>query len=168
MLTEQVRAVGDLELQRLLTRIQQGEQDESDIELLNTFQRNEQKPVRIFLFEHRWGKPNILPVMEEEATFIASVGDDSRVYVLATFMFVPGMPVVVTMNINPGLKLVNSAKYTALEVIPDSKRFPGCQLAPNIILHFGLPAGIILSSESTKKFEFDEIPPGTMMRKDGS
>ena len=56
---------------------------------------------------------------------MASVGDDSKICVPATFMFVPGMPVVVTMNINPGLKLVNGAKYTALEVIPDSKRFPG-------------------------------------------
>ncbi|KAH7117233.1 hypothetical protein B0J13DRAFT_533030 [Dactylonectria estremocensis] len=36
-------------------------------------------------------------------------------------------------------------------------------LAPNIILHFGPPAGIILSSESTKKFEFDEMPPGTIL-----
>ncbi|KAL6405527.1 hypothetical protein AUP68_11285 [Ilyonectria robusta] len=49
------------------------------------------------------------------------------------------------------------------EVIPDSKRFPGYQLAPNIILHFGPPAGIVLSSESTKKFEFDEMPPGTIL-----
>jgi hypothetical protein len=198
MLIEQVRAAGDPELQRLLTRIRQGEQDESDMEILNSrcfregqaipwskgitvvtplnstrwclnmdavlaFQRNEQKPVRIFLSEHRWGKPNTLPVTEEEATLMASVGDDSKTCVPATFMFVPGMPVVVTMNISPGLKLVNGAKYTALEVIPDTKRFPGYQLAANIILHFGPPAGIILSSESTKKFEFDGIPPGTIL-----
>ncbi|WAO96996.1 Helitron-like-N domain-containing protein [Fusarium falciforme] len=177
---------------------EQGQQDESDMELLNSrcfqegraipwgkgitvvtplnstrwclnmdavlaFQRHHQKPLRIFLPQHRWGKPNTLPVTEEEATLMASVGDDSKICVPATFMFVPGMPVVVTMNINPGLKLVNGAKYTALEVIPDSKRFPGYQLAPNIILHFGPPAGIILSSESTKKFEFDEMPPGTIL-----
>jgi hypothetical protein len=127
------------------------------------FQRHHQKPVRIFLPQHRWGKPSTLPVTEEEATLMASVGDDSKICVPATFMFVPGMPVVVTKNINPGLKLVNGAKYKALEVIPDSKSFPGYQLASNIILHFGPPAGIILSSESTKKFKFDDMPPGTVL-----
>ncbi|KAJ4214841.1 hypothetical protein NW757_014714, partial [Fusarium falciforme] len=127
------------------------------------FQRHHQKPVRIFLPQHRWGKPSTLPVTEEEATLMASVGDDSKICVPATFMFVPGMPVVVTKNINPGLKLVNGAKYKALEVIPDSKSFPGYQLASNIILHFGPPAGIILSSESTKKFKFDNMPPGTVL-----
>ncbi|KAH8752750.1 hypothetical protein F5883DRAFT_632941 [Diaporthe sp. PMI_573] len=198
MLTEQVRAAGDPELRRLLTRIRQGQQDESDMELLNSrcfqegraipwgrgitvvtplnstrwclnmdavlaFQRHHQKPVRIFLPQHRWGKPSTLPVTEEEATLMASVGDDSKICVPATFMFVPGMPVVVTKNINPGLKLVNGAKYKAVEVIPDSKSFPGYQLAPNIILHFGPPAGIILLSESTKKFKFDDMPPGTVL-----
>lgn len=198
MLTEQVRAAGDPQLQRLLTRIRQGQQDESDMELLNSrcfqegraipwskgitvvtplnsnrwslnmdavlaFQRHHQKPVRIFLPQHRWGKPSTLPVTEEEATLMASVGDDSKICVPAMFMFVPGMPVVVTKNINPGLKLVNGAKYKALEVIPDAKRFPGYQLAPNIILHFGPPAGIILLSESTKKFKFDDMPPGTIL-----
>ncbi|KAH8761641.1 hypothetical protein F5883DRAFT_562620 [Diaporthe sp. PMI_573] len=176
MLTEQVRAAGDPELRRLLTRIRQGQQDESDMELLNSrcfqegraipwgrgitvvtplnstrwclnmdavlaFQRHHQKPVRIFLPQHRWGKPSTLPVTEEEATLMASVGDDSKICVPATFMFVPGMPVVVTKNINPGLKLVNGAKYKAVEVIPDSKSFPG-------------PA---------KKFKFDDMPPGTVL-----
>jgi len=36
MLDEQMRAAGDPELQRLLTRIRRGEQDESDLELLNS------------------------------------------------------------------------------------------------------------------------------------
>ncbi|RSL77952.1 hypothetical protein CDV31_017297, partial [Fusarium ambrosium] len=127
------------------------------------FQRHHQKPLRIFLPQHRWGKPSTLPVTEEEATLMASVGDDRKTCVPATFMFVPGMPVVVTKNINPGLKLVNGAKYKALEVIPDARRFPGHQLASNIILHFGPPAGIILLSESTKKFKFDDMPPGTVL-----
>ncbi|KAF4469092.1 arrestin domain-containing [Fusarium albosuccineum] len=198
MLTEQVRAAGDPELQRLLTRIRQGQQDESDMELLNSrcfqegraipwgkgitvvtplnstrwclnmdavlaFQRHHQKPLRIFLPQHRWGKPSTSAVTEEEATLMASVGDDSKICVPATFMFLPGMPVVVTKNTNPGLKLVNGAKYQAMEVIPDTKSFPGYQLAPNIILHFGPPAGLILLSESTKKFKFDDMPPGTVL-----
>ncbi|KAJ3455084.1 hypothetical protein MRS44_013684 [Fusarium solani] len=164
MLTEQVRAAGDPELQRLLTRIRQGEQDESDMELLNSRLPEERTEA----------SPDIsIPAPLGKTQYIAGNGgrcyaygqrrDDSKICVPATFMFVPGMPVVVTMNINPGLKLVNGAKYTALEVIPDTKRFPGYQLAPNIILHFGPPAGIILSSESTKKFEFDEMPPGTIL-----
>jgi hypothetical protein len=44
-------------------------------------------------------------------------GDQSAVPVLAIFIFVPGMPVVVSQNIYQGLKLVKSASYIVLGVI---------------------------------------------------
>jgi hypothetical protein len=61
-------------------------------------------------------------------------------------MFVPGMPVVVNQNAHQGLKLVNGASYTALEVIVDK--------TDRTILHFGPAAGILLAGETTRHLHF--------------
>ncbi|RSL42534.1 hypothetical protein CEP54_015452 [Fusarium duplospermum] len=80
----------------------------------------------------------------------------------AVFMFVPGMPVVVNQNTHQGLKLVNGAAYTAIDVVPDRAQ-PGYQINKNTILHFGPPAGIVLASETTRNFRFVSMPPGTIL-----
>ncbi|XP_044717273.1 ATP-dependent DNA helicase PIF1 [Hirsutella rhossiliensis] len=129
MLDEQMRAAGDPELQRLLKRIRGGVQDHTDLDLLNSrnrwnlnmeaslaFQIQQRSTVRIFLSEHKW--KDGLPT-EEEAIMMLNQGDDSAIPVPAVFMFVPGMPVVVNHNTHQGLKLVNGASYTAVEVIVD-------------------------------------------------
>ena len=76
------------------------------------FQNQEQALLRIFISEHKWkdGEPT------EEAIMMLNQGDDSEIPVPAIFMFVPGMPVVVNKNTHQGLKLVNGASYTALDV----------------------------------------------------
>ncbi|KAM4058352.1 PIF1-like helicase [Hirsutella rhossiliensis] len=155
MLDEQMRAAGDPELRRLLGRIRRGEQDRSDLELLNSrcyrpgrripwetgltvvtplnrnrwnlnleaalaFREGRRTAARVFLSEHKWrdGVPT-----EEEAVLMLGQGDDSATPVPAVFLFVPGMPVVVNQNTHQGLKLVNGAGYTAVDVIPD-RAFP--------------------------------------------
>lgn len=194
MLKEQVRAAGDERLQRLLTRIRKGEQDLSDVELLNStcfregrripwesgitvvtplnrnrwnlnveailsFQKQYRTQLRIFVSEHKWkgGQPT-----EEEAMMVLNYGDDSSIPVPAVFMFVPGMPIVVNQNTHQGLKLVNGASYTALDVVLD-KAYPGHRVSSDTILHFGPPAGIILVSETTKDYHFVGMPPGTVL-----
>ncbi|KAL8326728.1 hypothetical protein RB597_003174 [Gaeumannomyces tritici] len=194
VLTEQVRAAGDPTLRRLLTRVRQGVQDRSDVDLLNSrcyrearripwesgitvvtplnrnrwnlnveavlsFQRQRQAPLRIFLSEHKWkgGRPT-----EEEALMMLSHGDDSAIPVPAVLMFVPGMPIVVNQNTHQGLKLVNGAGYTGLEVIID-RAYPGHRVDGDVILHFGPPAGILLASETTSGFHFAGMPPGTIL-----
>ncbi|KAM4054368.1 PIF1-like helicase [Hirsutella rhossiliensis] len=139
MLDEQMRAAGDPELQRLLKRIRGGVQDHTDLDLLNSrnrwnlnmeaslaFQIQQRSTVRIFLSEHKW--KDGLPT-EEEAIMMLNQGDDSAIPVPAVFMFVPGMPVVVNHNTHQGLKLVNGASYTAVEVIVD-KAHPGIGSRP--------------------------------------
>lgn len=112
---------------------------------LRTFQKQHGAQLRIFISEHTWkgGQPT-----EEEASMILNQGDESSVPVPAVFMFVPGMPVVVNRNTYRGLKLVNGARYTALEVILDEKH-PGHRVSADTIIHFGPPAGILLASETT-------------------
>lgn len=77
-------------------------------------------------------------------------------------MFVPGMPVVVNHNTHQGLKLVNGAGYTAVDVVVD-KVHPGYCISADTILHFGPPAGILLASDTTKGFHFVGMPPGTIL-----
>ncbi|KAM4063299.1 PIF1-like helicase [Hirsutella rhossiliensis] len=194
MLDEQMRAAGDPELRRLLGRIRRGEQDRSDLELLNSrcyrpgrripwetgltvvtplnrnrwnlnleaalaFRERRRTAARVFLSEHKWrdGVPT-----EEEAVLMLGQGDDSATPVPAVFLFVPGMPVVVNQNTHQGLKLVNGAGYTAVDVIPD-RAFPGHRVSAELIMHFGPPAGIVLASETTKDFHFVGMPAGTIL-----
>ncbi|XP_044717906.1 PIF1-like helicase domain-containing protein [Hirsutella rhossiliensis] len=139
MLDEQMRAAGDPELQRLLKRIRLGVQDRTDLNLLNSrnrwnlnmeaslaFRVQQRSTMRIFISEHKWKEE--LPT-EEEAIMILNQGDDSAIPVPAVFMFVAGMPIVVNHNTHQGLKLVNGASYSAVEVIVD-KAYPGIGSRP--------------------------------------
>ena len=87
-----------------------------NVEAVLSFQRQREGLLRIFISEHKWkdGQPT-----EEEALMMLSQGDDSAIPVPAIFMFVSGMPVVVNQNTHQGLKLVNGASYTAIDVILD-------------------------------------------------
>lgn len=123
------------------------------------FQARQRSTMRIFLSEHK-GKEG-LPT-EEEAIMMLNQGDDSAIPVPAVFMFVPGMPVVVNHNTHQGLKLVNGAGFTAVEVILD-KAYPGHRISADTTIHFGPPAGIILESGTTKDFHFVGMPPGTAL-----
>ncbi|KAM4061742.1 PIF1-like helicase [Hirsutella rhossiliensis] len=146
MLDEQMRAAGDPELQRLLKRIRLGVQDRTDLNLLNSrnrwnlnmeaslaFRVQQRSTMRIFISEHKWKEE--LPT-EEEAIMILNQGDDSAIPVPAVFMFVAGMPIVVNHNTHQGLKLVNGASYSAVEVIVD-KAYPGHRISADMTIHFG-------------------------------
>jgi hypothetical protein len=89
-------------------------------------------------------------------------GDNSSIPVPAVVMSVPGMPVVVNQNTHQGLKVVNGASYTAVDIVLD-KTYPGHRISDNTILHFGPPAAILLAGESTKVFHFVGMPPGTIL-----
>lgn len=72
-------------------------------------------------------------------------------------------------NTHQGLKLVNRASYAAVGMIPD-KAFPGHKVsgqAPSgsqaVHLHFGPPAAVVLSAESTRAFRFVGMPPGAIL-----
>ena len=124
-----------------------------------SFQRKQQAPLQIFIFEHKWkdGEP-----MEEEALMILNQGDDSEISVPAILVIVPGIPVIMNQNIHQGLKLVNGAAYTALDVILD-KAYPGHHISTDVTLHFGPLAGILLESETMRDFHFIGMPPSTIL-----
>ncbi|KJZ68635.1 hypothetical protein HIM_11974 [Hirsutella minnesotensis 3608] len=123
------------------------------------FQTQQRSMMRIFISEHKW--KDGLPT-EEEAIMMLNQGDDSAIPVPAVFMFVPGMPVVVNHNTHQGLKLVNGAGYTAVEVIVN-RAYPGYRVSADVTIHFGPPAGLILESGTTEEFHFVGMPPGTIL-----
>ena len=133
-----------------------------NMEAALSFQRQHQRSLRIFLAEHTWtdgGRPT-----EEEVVRLMGLGDDSHLIMPAVFMFVPGMPVVVTKNTHQGLKLVNGASYTAVDVIVD-RQWPGHQVDANTLVHFGPPAAILLTGETTQDLHFVGLPPATILLK---
>ncbi|XP_044718720.1 PIF1-like helicase domain-containing protein [Hirsutella rhossiliensis] len=167
MLNEQMRAAGDPELQGLLKRIRRIPW-ETGITVVTPLNRNrwnlnmeaslafrvqQRSTMRIFISEHKWKEG--LPT-EEEAIMILNQGDDSAIPVPAVFMFVAGMPVVVNHNTHQGLKLVNGAGYSAVEVIVD-KASPGHRISSDMTIHFGPPAGILLESATTKDLHFNDV-----------
>ncbi|KJZ68516.1 hypothetical protein HIM_12092 [Hirsutella minnesotensis 3608] len=123
------------------------------------FQTQQRSMMRIFISEHKWkdGQPT-----EEEAIMMLRQGDDSAIPVPAFFMFVAGIPIVVNHNTHQGLKLVDGASYTAVEVILD-KSYPGHRVSADMTVHFGPPAGVMLESETTKEAHFVGMPPGTIL-----
>jgi len=91
-----------------------------------------------------------------------SYRDNNTIPVPGIFMFIPGMPVVVNQNTYQGLKLVNGASYTAVDVILD-KAHLGHRVSHNTVLHFGPLAGILLALEITRDFHFVSILAGTIL-----
>ncbi|ORY71816.1 uncharacterized protein BCR38DRAFT_480295 [Pseudomassariella vexata] len=130
-----------------------------NMEAALSFQRQRGAVLQIFPSDHRWKDSD---PTEEEVLLMLSQGDDSAIPVPAIFISVPGMPVVVNQNNYQGLKVVNGAGYTAVDVIVDKAR-PGYHVDIDIILHFGPPAGIILESETTKDFDFVGMASGTVL-----
>ncbi|KAM4066727.1 hypothetical protein HRG_012156 [Hirsutella rhossiliensis] len=170
MLNEQMRAAGDPELQGLLSGSGRGRRIpwETGITVVTPLNRNrwnlnmeaslafrvqQRSTMRIFISEHKWKEG--LPT-EEEAIMVLNQGDDSAIPVPAVFMFVAGMPVVVNHNTHQGLKLVNGAGYSAVEVIVD-KASPGHRISSDMTIHFGPPAGILLESATTKDLHFNDV-----------
>ncbi|KAM4061311.1 PIF1-like helicase [Hirsutella rhossiliensis] len=121
-----------------------------NMEATLAFRVQQRSMMRIFISEHKWKEE--LPT-EEEAIMMLNQGDDSAIPVPAVFMFVAGMPVVVNHNTHQGLKVVNGASYSAVEVIID-KAYPGHRISADMTIHFGPPAGIILESATTRDLHF--------------
>ena len=123
--------------------------------------RYHRKHISIFLSTHAWDSAT---TSEDEMLHTVAYGDDSKVHIPGIFPFASGITVVLTKNIFPGLKMVNGAEFTALDVLPDVA-YPGYHLADDVTIHFGPPHALILQSDETKHFAIPGIPEGTLLLK---
>ncbi|XP_044720114.1 PIF1-like helicase domain-containing protein [Hirsutella rhossiliensis] len=122
MLNEQMRAAGDPELQGLLKRIRQGQADpwETGITVVTPLNRN------------RWNLN-----MEASLAFRVQQRSTMRIFI-SEHKWKEGLPTEEEAIM--GLKLVNGAGYSAVEVIVD-KASPGHRISSDMTIHFGPPAG---------------------------
>ncbi|UPK91002.1 hypothetical protein LCI18_001937 [Fusarium solani-melongenae] len=64
---------------------------------------------------------------------------------------------VINKNIYTGLKVINGAEFTAVDIIPDPKH-PGYHLADDVTVHFGPPLDILLQSSETTSLAVPALP----------
>ncbi|XP_044718870.1 PIF1-like helicase domain-containing protein [Hirsutella rhossiliensis] len=121
--------------------------------------RFNQRHIRIFVSTHTWRSGALSP---DIVVRTIGQGDDSACKVPGVFFYAQGMPVVVNKNIYTGLKVVNGADFTAVDVIIDPNH-PGYCLADDVTIHFGPPLGILLQSEETKALAIPSLPVGTVL-----
>ncbi|XP_044714513.1 PIF1-like helicase domain-containing protein [Hirsutella rhossiliensis] len=119
--------------------------------------RFNKRHIRIFVSTHTWRSGALSPDIVARTV---GQGDDSACKVPGVFFYAQGMPVVVNKNIYTGLKVVNGADFTAVDVIIDPNH-PGYCLADDVTIHFGPPLGILLQSEETKALAIPSLPVGT-------
>ncbi|KAM4064159.1 PIF1-like helicase [Hirsutella rhossiliensis] len=156
MLNEQMRAAGDPELQGLLKRIRQGVQDRTDLDLLNSrcYREGRRIPwetgitVVTPLNRNRWNLN-----MEASLAFRVQQRSTMRIFI-SEHKWKEGLPTEEEAIM--GLKLVNGAGYSAVEVIVD-KASPGHRISSDMTIHFGPPAGILLESATTKDLHFNDV-----------
>jgi hypothetical protein len=67
------------------------------------------------------------------------------------------MPLVLTRNVLPGLKMVNGAEFEAVDVIPDPA-FPGYRMANDVTIHFAPTYAVVLASDETRNVGIFGMP----------
>ncbi|SRR6266566_9977690 len=88
--------------------------------------------------------------------------DDNAIPISTVFIFVPNIPIVINQNIHQGLKLVNGANYTTVDIV-FNRIYPSYRINADTILYFGPPADILLTLETTKDLYFVGISPDTIL-----
>jgi hypothetical protein len=124
--------------------------------------RAQGKHISIFAAEHSTEAGRRLRA--EELSDLLRHGDESHLPIPGLFFYAQGMPVVVTRNQLPGLKLVNGAAFRAVDIFPDLASAT-IALASDVTLHLGPPVAILLQSDDIADLAIPGLPKGTIMMK---
>ncbi|KAH7461132.1 hypothetical protein FOMA001_g19195 [Fusarium oxysporum f. sp. matthiolae] len=130
-----------------------------NMEAIVDWARFHQKHISVFVSTHTWRSAAL---SQDEIAQTIGQGDDSHCKIPGIFFYAKGMPLVVNQNIYTGLKVVNGAEFTAVDIIPDPK-YPGYHLADDVTIHFGPPLGILLQSNETKDVTIPSLPTGMIL-----
>ncbi|KAK7928542.1 hypothetical protein PG985_005540 [Apiospora marii] len=166
MLRDQVRAAGCPKLRGFLQRLRSGEQTEEDFGQLR---RRLYKPSHPTFAD---GLRAITPLNQDQWNLnMAAVVQYARAAGRHVSIFAarhsteagrPGMPVVVTRNLHVGLKLVNGAPFTAVDVVPDPV-YASIAVASDVTFHLRPPLTVLLQSDAIAELAIPGLPPGTVM-----
>jgi hypothetical protein len=130
-----------------------------NMEAVVDWARFHRRHISIFISTHTWRSR---AVSQQEVARTVEQGDNSNCKIPGVLFYAQGMPVVVNKNIYTGLRVVNGAEFTAMDVIPDP-RFPGYHLADDVTIHFGPPLGILLDSQETQDIAIPTLSTGTVL-----
>ncbi|KAJ6436144.1 c2h2 type zinc finger domain-containing protein [Purpureocillium lavendulum] len=130
-----------------------------NMEAVVDWARFHKRHIAIFVSTHTWRNGT---VSQNTIAQTIGQGDDSACKVPGIFFYAQGMPVVVNKNIYTGLKVVNGAEFTAVDIVPDPNH-PGYYLADGVTIHFGPPLGILLQSKETEALAIPSLPAGTVL-----
>jgi hypothetical protein len=75
---------------------------------------------------------------------------------------VPGTPIITSENDHPELKHVNGSAFKSVAIIPDP-RYPGYAISEQLTIHFGLPAGLVVTSQDIKGIQVPGLERGTLL-----
>lgn len=191
ILDEQMRAKGDPELVELLNGIRAGEPPKKfygklknqvlgyeerihweegiraitprntsrwrlNMDAVLSIARSRGQACRIFISSHTWDSTD-----RDEKIKILGHGDNSHTDIPGIFFYTDGMPVIANRNQYPGLKVMNGTEFVATGVVI-SNDAPGFEVAPDVFVHFGPPAAILLQSEATAELRIQGLPSGTV------
>ncbi|KAK4095717.1 hypothetical protein N658DRAFT_386510, partial [Parathielavia hyrcaniae] len=139
-------------------------QDRWDLNMAAVVQwaRAHGKHISIFVARHDTESGKRLRV--EELGDVLRYGDDSQLPTPGLFFYAQGMPVVVTRNQFVGLKVVNGAPFTAVDIFPDLASGT-IALASDVTHHLGPPVAVLLQSEDTAGLAIPGLPNGTILIK---
>jgi hypothetical protein len=124
------------------------------------------KHMSIFLSMHEWIRTKkssfTLDGTSRTEKHCLYIPDDSKIKIPPLYIHIPGTPVMTTENEHPGLKHVNGAEFKGVAVIPDA-RYPGYAISEGITIHFGPPAGLLVTSEDIKDIQVPGLDRGTIL-----
>jgi hypothetical protein len=145
------------------------------------FARTYKKHLSIFLSHHTFSIPcsreelesnssrKRKPISSKDTLGMLSAAlnerDSGNIKIPPVFWHVEGVPVITTVNELPGLKHVNGQEFSALGVVVDP-RFPGYAIAPDITIHAGPPAALLVTAKELKDLvQISCIPEDTIFIK---
>jgi hypothetical protein len=120
------------------------------------------KHISIFIAKHHTESGKRLRV--KELRDVHRHGDNSQLPTPGLFFYAQGMPVVVTRNQFVGLKVVNGAPFTAVDIFPDLASGT-VALASDVTLHLEPPLAVLLQSDASAGLAIPGLPNGTILIK---
>ncbi|MBE3048862.1 hypothetical protein IMZ48_41465 [Candidatus Bathyarchaeota archaeon] len=124
--------------------------------------RARSKHISIFVSRH--DTVAVRRLSTDDLCNVLRYGDDSQLPTPGLFFYAQEMPVVVTRNQLPGLKLVNGAPFKAIDIFPDLP-CGAIPLASDVTLHLGPPVAVLLQSDDIADLAIPGLPNGTILIK---
>ena len=131
------------------------------------------QPLHIFLSNH-WvnvrssqhgvesGRNSARSLSKQELSDAFETIDNTENHMPAYFLFISGMPVMITKNTFQSLDVTNSSVFTTIDVLLDSLS-EHIELLNGVIIHSMLPTSLLITSPSTQSIQLLGLDRGIIL-----